>query len=75
VVVGRPTINRASPIPADAAAPLAPTRPIASVLAVLAMAALIAAMCVLTGDSWRGAAVSLAAGALLAQLVALPARR
>jgi peptidoglycan/LPS O-acetylase OafA/YrhL len=75
VVVGRPTINRASPIPADAAAPLAPSRPIASVLAVLAMAALIAAMCVLTGDSWRGAAVSLAAGALLAQLVALPARR
>jgi peptidoglycan/LPS O-acetylase OafA/YrhL len=75
VVVGRPTINRGSPVPALAGSPTPPPSSLAQVFGVLATSLLIAGMCVAGGDSWTGAAISLGIGAVFAQLVARPAQR
>jgi hypothetical protein len=75
VVVGRPTANRPTPAPAELVAPTPAETATGTVVGVLVVAVVAAAGCLMGGNSWVGAGVALAVGAVLAQIVARPALR
>jgi peptidoglycan/LPS O-acetylase OafA/YrhL len=75
VVVGRPTANRPTPAPAELVAPSAAESATGTVFGVLVVAVVASAGSVLGGNSWTGAGVALAIGAVLAHIVARPALR
>ncbi|MCW2542956.1 MAG: hypothetical protein JWM40_508 [Frankiales bacterium] len=70
VVVGRPMASRPTPPLAEGAVPPPPPTAAGPVSGVLALALMAAAICIVTADSWRGAAISLTAGAVVAQVAA-----
>jgi peptidoglycan/LPS O-acetylase OafA/YrhL len=75
VVIGRPLPDRGEPRPAEGAVPLPATSAAGSVFGVLALSVVVAAACVAADDAWRAAGTAIAAGAVIAQVVARAVRR